>query len=186
MDRSETKEYCTELFKCWQKLRPSSTQCGLSQTSATTTCLSEEKKQAAEAEPNRQGFHRQRQCKGTDIDGICFDKCCQRQGSARASPIQGTMHKIGHDAGSVKHGAFACDSPNLAGSSNQRAESTVLKQILKHNLNEIDSDMVRQMLQARTRKNKGETVTKAAKVVASRLKDLQAKREEEMQQEGGN
>ena len=52
----------------------------------------------------------------------------------------------------------------------------------KENLDEMDCDMIRRVSQAR-RKNNDETVNCAAKVVESRLQDLQAKREVERTQQ---
>ena len=47
------------------------------------------------------------------------------------------------------------------------------------NLNEMECGMIQHMLQARVSKTRGKTVTDAAKVVESRMKDLFAKQEEE-------
>ena len=58
-------------------------------------------------------------------------------------------------------------------------ERTVLLQIINDNINDMDCVMIQQMMQARTSMHKGGTVNCAENVVESRMKDLQAKREEE-------
>ena len=63
-------------------------------------------------------------------------------------------------------GTFATNAPELARSSKQRKEPscTVLMQIIKDNLGEMDCVVKQQMVQARTSENESGSPTEAAKV----------------------
>ena len=65
----------------------------------------------------------------------------------------------------------------------EEAKWTVLMQIMKDNLKEMDCVMIQQMLQAQASKNKGETVKHATKVVDGRMEASQTKQDEDWTQQ---
>ena len=106
-----------------------------------------------------------------------YEDPCQRLevvGESARSPWEVMMQD------ELKHGGhLPPPHPHWQQEAIKEPEWTVLILIFNDNLNDMDCVMIQQMLQARVSKNRGETVTGAAKVVESRMKDLLAKQEEE-------